>query len=1336
MGFTFSESFPGVLGTLAVAPGTPPGPGGSGGAASPAPGVGWEIYVRSWRDYTTLLAVIPYKTWTGFQFAKQLNDIGSGSVTLNADDPFWKGGWSLAATGSPLTADYFIAAAAAVANISAGDTFTWSGQPATTFTVTAISAPFAGFVNVSFSPPVGSTVTSGTVTSLNKTMLPDGAAPFELLDYECLWQFYQDGVCRMEFLGETITEQLVDPSEQRIITVTGPGSIATLKWGMAAPQGFPHIVLKLDSIIDPFDEVDINGNPVLDTNVWNVVSPAGCAFPTPIATIYNYPAGAGYPLSQLYPSGTLTVNATPGTSVCATTPYDATDTLVSAQVTPVGASGAQADSNGNPVRYGTGLNGSELTQFYIESLKDPSKYAMFGLSSGTFYCQAVTTSGTFTKVLPAYDSSNHAYWMITEQGGSGGGNGTFYFWTSGDGQNWVKQWTIVHDWDATYCGFYLAATYSITGQSMTITNLNSMVTTPSYQGNLYLGEPMMGIWYDLLLACQARGTIPFVTTAAGPGLDSFGRPWADVQNVQVTNGTDLYTLLQNACAAVNADFCMQPGFLLQVGLTEQGAISLGTDRSSQIILREGRDFLTKTRTRTRSQLQNLIGAENTDGHEISASNLSSASQWGQREGWFQTSAQVDPQSLAIASAAAVADTALEVLSYTGTIPPGTPGKTIFQNYDVGDWLGLERPDFSAVDAVRVVAIAVSVDATGLESDELTFSSYMQWLEAQLQYVANKLGGQFVNIPGTSPVAPSRYGTGQVPTWFTPAQTLAGLADVVGSGGSHSAPLVYNPATGQWQAGGSADPVTGAAMGISLVGAAIAPDGGGAAVAAASSVKVIPGQGVTVTNAATGATVSTGVQSDGTTTTVVAGAPPPLTPDAPTVVGGPGTVSVGWDGLLGGAGPLSDFAFVQVHVSTTSGFTPSTATMQGTIHLGGGIFTVSRLTAGTTYYAKLVAVNQAGAVSVASTQNSAVPIGTGTTATISATAPVSPQTGDLWLKQWSGTAWTPFQYGTNAISAGAITAAQIAANTITAAQIASGTITATQIAASTITAGQLAAGIVYAGIVNGTTIMGATVVADGTSGEVLVYSGAPASGNLIGSWSGAAGTDGQGNPYPLGLMAQALVMPNQSSGPAAVSGASSLYSSVAGRLFYLSSAGVTAALERSTVNVASFTVGATATPTIISAPLAYQANEGAQSSEFEIEIDGLITTANTGQTSQTLTFQLDVDGSVLGGQFTVGAVFLPVGNKTFSYTIRFRLSIQTTGTSGTCSVAADGQLAAAGVNAGSTTAPVPTIAVGAQSGASKPFNSTVSHTLQAYASWGGSSSGETLQTVRTKVARRM
>lgn len=89
---------------------------------------------------------------------------------------------------------------------------------------------------------------------------------------------------------------------------------------------------------------------------------------------------------------------------------------------------------------------------------------------------------------------------------------------------------------------------------------------------------------------------------------------------------------------------------------------------------------------------------------------------------------------------------------------------------------------------------------------------------------------------------------------------------------------------------------------------------------------------------------------------------------------------------------------------------------------------------------------------------------GITTSISAAQPAHPVIGDLWydatngyvLDQWNGTAWVPFQYGTNAIQAGSITAALIAANTITAAQIAAGTITAAQIAAGTITASLFAA----------------------------------------------------------------------------------------------------------------------------------------------------------------------------------------------------------------------------------------------------------------------------------------
>lgn len=175
----------------------------------------------------------------------------------------------------------------------------------------------------------------------------------------------------------------------------------------------------------------------------------------------------------------------------------------------------------------------------------------------------------------------------------------------------------------------------------------------------------------------------------------------------------------------------------------------------------------------------------------------------------------------------------------------------------------------------------------------------------------------------------------------------------------------------------------------------------------------------------------------------------------------------------------------------------------------------------------VTFSQAGSVTGAQLAESAVSLYTlaqqvltynfgGITSTISGSAPASPNSGDLWfdssngyqIKRWDpgSSSWVPVTFnGSNILGAGTITAGLLAANAVVAGNIAAGVVTATQ----------LAAGIVKAGIVDGTTISGAQFVAYGTTGEVLVYSGAPALGNLVMSVSAAAGTDGQGNAYKAG-----------------------------------------------------------------------------------------------------------------------------------------------------------------------------------------------------------------------------
>lgn len=144
---------------------------------------------------------------------------------------------------------------------------------------------------------------------------------------------------------------------------------------------------------------------------------------------------------------------------------------------------------------------------------------------------------------------------------------------------------------------------------------------------------------------------------------------------------------------------------------------------------------------------------------------------------------------------------------------------------------------------------------------------------------------------------------------------------------------------------------------------------------------------------------------------------------------------------------------------------------------------------------------------------------GITVSINATAPANPSAGDLWydagngyvLKQWTGVNWIPYQYGTQAIAARAVTAELIAANTITAAQ--------------------MAAGIVYAGIIDGTIVNAAIFVGSVFEGVNWLQNGAgqffygntPTTGNLAISMAPRSGNDatwinggGAGNNYPAGV----------------------------------------------------------------------------------------------------------------------------------------------------------------------------------------------------------------------------
>lgn len=196
---------------------------------------------------------------------------------------------------------------------------------------------------------------------------------------------------------------------------------------------------------------------------------------------------------------------------------------------------------------------------------------------------------------------------------------------------------------------------------------------------------------------------------------------------------------------------------------------------------------------------------------------------------------------------------------------------------------------------------------------------------------------------------------------------------------------------------------------------------------------------------------------------------PRVPVAPSVFAAIGGFSILWTGLDANGVPFPAGCRVEVHVSTTSGFTPTSSTFRGYLAPGERMV-LTDLVSGTTYYVRFVLIGPDGQVTEVSAQTSAVAgfvlssnIGVGTidaemvsfdaTAIggiqqfVGTNAPTisnagqptqTPKDGSTWINTSNGSyytltsgAWVQRQWSTAAIAVGAINTLQIATGAITA-----------------------------------------------------------------------------------------------------------------------------------------------------------------------------------------------------------------------------------------------------------------------------------------------------------------
>ncbi|MFC9891449.1 H-type lectin domain-containing protein [Streptomyces pilosus] len=224
----------------------------------------------------------------------------------------------------------------------------------------------------------------------------------------------------------------------------------------------------------------------------------------------------------------------------------------------------------------------------------------------------------------------------------------------------------------------------------------------------------------------------------------------------------------------------------------------------------------------------------------------------------------------------------------------------------------------------------------------------------------------------------------------------------------------------------------------------------------------------------------GVQADGTTALNVVNGPPPPQPTQPVLASVLGGVAASWDGTFedGATLPL-DWQRLEVHASTSDGFTPSPDTLKATIETPRGSTAV--VVTSVPVYVRLVARSTSGTASTPSAQ--AGPLGPQpvvadtildgivtevkladdavTAAKIAAGAVGTSELADaaVHAQQLADAAVEVGKIADNAvtgpaIASEAVSAGKIAANAVTAVKIAANAVTAQKVAAGAITTDKL------------------------------------------------------------------------------------------------------------------------------------------------------------------------------------------------------------------------------------------------------------------------------------------
>jgi len=494
-------------------------------------------------------------------------------------------------------------------------------------------------------------------------------------------------------------------------------------------------------------------------------------------------------------------------------------------------------------------------------------------------------------------------------------------------------------------------------------------TSSSPATQAYSGVPTGQVLIDLIQKAQARGGLAGITWSFTATRDSNGQLWDNVTisfNAQTTYLVCFQTMVQYALCDLKMVGYRLDAYRYQTEGVDHTAVEPPT------ILRRGRDLTQSQAQNSTLGLANVALVAGNNNVYVEVQNSPSISTRGRREVGYSQSGVEDTGTLSAVGTSLLQTVSDEVKARTLQLNFADPKCPLpIDSFDVGDWLYVDIGD-STLKRQRVIQWTISVASDGAMSGTVALDNIFQEKIARINGKLNALQNGVI-VQGKSDPTP-------VPAIKYPPKVPTGL--IVGSSvyqdnQGHTfaqASIGWSPVTQNT----NSDPEN------SLASYAVRHSIHGAGTWEAQKLVVAGTTSLTLSPFLPGlqydfqvSAIDTQGNNSGWSSSVVAtmtsDTTAPNQPSTPSVASRLGQLAVTWDGLDSTAAPMPpDFDHVNIYVSSSgSAFTPSASNLYGSVRVGQS-FQVpgSLLTYNTQYWVKLIAVDQSGNLSAASTASTA------------------------------------------------------------------------------------------------------------------------------------------------------------------------------------------------------------------------------------------------------------------------------------------------------------------------------------------------------------------------------